>query len=91
MRQDFGRELGWQLQQLSSRLFRGGRGLTWQEEGAHLVGDRESLGSVLVAEERRSSLALTGRVEQCGELGEQCGELGGHTVRSEARARDSPR
>ena len=69
MGQDVGHELGGKLQELSSRLTRGGPGWARQEAGAQLVGDGEYLGCVLVAETRRRGLALTGRVDQCGELG----------------------
>ena len=73
MGQDDGQELGGQLQQPSSRLGRVSRGWTRQEEGAQIVGDGKCLCCVFDAEARRRGLALTSRVDQCG-------ELGGHTA-----------
>ena len=49
MGQDVRHELDGQLQQPSRCLHRGGRVWTRHEEGAQLVGDGQSLGSVFVA------------------------------------------
>ena len=73
MGQDVGQELGGQLQQLSRRLHRGGRSWKRQEKPAQLIGDSQSLVSVLVVEALRGGLAHTG---QCGQGCDDVGYAG---------------